>query len=86
MPDNTPTPVPSRSTLLVDAAHLAPCSHTGSPRPQRNTDPYADLRASALSTLKVMGYTPKTHAEPGVVQAEDWDWDRDPFGHIMHSQ
>lgn len=82
MPDDIAPPVPGRSKRLADSAYLSPYSHAGAPKPHPNTDPYADLRARALSTLEAMGYDPKTMAERGVVWAED----QDPFGHVMHSQ
>lgn len=82
MPDNTGSSGPSRSKRLAESAYLSPYSHAGAPQPHPNTDAYAALRASALSTLEAMGYEPKTMAERGVVWAED----QDPFGHVMHSQ
>jgi hypothetical protein len=72
----------TRVTRLADSAYLSPYSHSGAPKPHPNTDPYAPLRASALSTLEALGYDPSTMVERGVVWAED----QDPFGHVMHSQ
>ncbi|KAG8166022.1 hypothetical protein KVR01_004574 [Diaporthe batatas] len=69
-------------TRLADSAYLSPYSQEGAPRPHPNTNPYAPLRASALSTLEAMGYDPSTMVERGVVWAED----QAPFGHVMHSQ
>lgn len=82
MPDDTALNEPSRSKRLAESAYLSPYSHSGAPQPHPNTDAYAALRASVLSTLEAMGYEPKTMAERGVV----WAKDQDPFGHVMHSQ
>ncbi|KUI60907.1 hypothetical protein VP1G_08121 [Cytospora mali] len=82
MPDETTTPTPGRKTRLAESAYLSPYSHSGASKPHPNTDPYAPLRANALSTLEAMGYDPSTMVERGVVWAED----QDPFGHVMHSQ
>lgn len=76
MPDDIAPPVPSRSKRLADSAYLSPYSHVGALKPHPNTDPYAALRARVLTTLKAMGYDPKTKAECGVV----WARDQDPFG------
>ncbi|KAF2815231.1 uncharacterized protein BDZ99DRAFT_459162 [Mytilinidion resinicola] len=63
--------------------HTTRPTRTSGPRtPHPDTDPYAPLHGSALSTLKAMGYDPKTMNERGVVWAED----QDPFGHVMQSQ
>ena len=70
------------NSRLAESAYNSPYSHAGAPGPHPNTDPYANLRASALSTLVAMGYDPKTMVERGVVWAED----QDPFGHVMQSQ
>lgn len=67
---------------LAESSYHSPYSHAGAPGPHPNTDPYASLRASALSTLTAMGYDPRTMVERGVVWAED----QDPFGHVTHSQ
>ncbi|ROW11897.1 hypothetical protein VPNG_04906 [Cytospora leucostoma] len=82
MPNETTTPADGRKMRLADSAYLSPYSHTGAPKPHPNTDAYATLRASALSTLEAMGYDPSTMVERGVVWAED----QDPFGHVMQSQ
>ncbi|KAI3390884.1 hypothetical protein diail_8445 [Diaporthe ilicicola] len=70
------------SRKVGNARYLSPYSQEGAPKPHPNTNPYAPLRASALSTLEAMGYDPSTMVERGVVWAED----QDPFGHVMHSQ
>lgn len=67
---------------LAESAYSSPYSRTGAPEPHPNTDPYASLRARALSTLEAMGYDPQTMVERGVSWAED----QDPFGHVMQSQ
>ena len=54
-----------RKSRLAESADNSPYSHAGAPSPHPNTDPYAPLRASALSTLEAMGYDPKTMAERG---------------------
>lgn len=73
---------PASSAHLASSAYNSPYSRSGAPGPHPNTDPYAELRARALSTLETMGYDPKTMVERGVLWAED----QDPFGHVMHSQ
>lgn len=78
MPDDAASPVASRSKRQADSAYQSPYSNAGAPKPHPNTDPYADLRARALSTLEAMGYDPKSMSERGVVWAED----QDPFGHV----
>lgn len=78
MPDDAASHVASRSKRQAESAYQSPYSHAGAPEPHPNTDPYADLRARALSTLEAMGYDPKSMAERGVVWAED----QDPFGHV----
>ncbi|CAJ2509505.1 Uu.00g145310.m01.CDS01 [Anthostomella pinea] len=70
------------SSRLAASSYNSPYSRAGAPSPHPNTDPYAKLRAQALTTLEAMGYDPKTMVEHGVVWAED----QDPFGHVMHSQ
>ena len=72
----------SKKSRLAESAYNSPYSHAGAPRTHPNTDPYAPLRASALSILEAMGYDPKTMVERGVLWAED----QDPFGHVMQSQ
>lgn len=72
----------SSTSRLAQSAYLSPYSHNGAPAPHPNTDPYAELRARALSTLEAMGYDPSTMVERGVIWAED----QDPFGHMMNSQ
>jgi hypothetical protein len=67
---------------LAQSAYNSPYSYAGAPSPHPNTDPYAPLRAKALSTLEAMGYEPQTMVERGVLWAED----QDPFGHVMQSQ
>ena len=67
---------------LAESAYISPYSHSGAPGPHPNTDPYAPLRESALTTLNAMGYDPETMVERGVLWAED----QDPYGHVMHSQ
>lgn len=74
--------LPTTRSRLAMSAYLSPYSHTGAPNPHPNTDPYAPLRSSGLSTLEAMGYDPETMVERGVVWAED----QDPFGHVMQSQ
>ncbi|KAI2601773.1 hypothetical protein GGR54DRAFT_54447 [Hypoxylon sp. NC1633] len=81
MSDNTTKALPS-SARLADSSYISPYSRAGAPGPHPNTDPYAPLRASALSTLEAMGFDPKTMVEHGVLWAEH----QDPFGHVMHSQ
>lgn len=71
-----------KKTRLADSAYLSPYSQEGAPKPHPNINPYAPLRASALSTLEALGYDPSTMVERGVVWAEG----QDPFGHVMHSQ
>lgn len=78
MPEDAASTAASRSKRQAESAYQSPYSHAGAPGPHPNTDPYAELRASALSTLEAMGYDPKSMAERGVVWAED----QDPFGHV----
>ncbi|RYP72120.1 hypothetical protein DL769_004521 [Monosporascus sp. CRB-8-3] len=67
---------------LAQSAYDSPYSRSGAPGPHPTGDPYAPLRASAISTLEAMGYDPQTMAERGVLWAED----QDPFGHVMQSK
>ncbi|RYP92150.1 hypothetical protein DL770_001731 [Monosporascus sp. CRB-9-2] len=71
-----------RSVKLAESSYNSPYSRAGAPSPHPNTDPYAPLRASALSTLEAMGFDPNTMVERGVLWAED----QDPYGHVMQSQ
>lgn len=71
-----------KKTRLAESAYLSPYSQEGAPKPHPNSNPYAPLRTTALSTLEALGYDPSTMVERGVVWAED----QDPFGHVMHSQ
>lgn len=73
---------PPTSARLAESSYNSPYSRAGAPSPHPNTDPYASLRASALSTLEAMGFDPKTMVEHGVLWAEH----QDPYGHVMHSQ
>ncbi|KAI0169759.1 hypothetical protein GGR52DRAFT_573817 [Hypoxylon sp. FL1284] len=71
---------PSR---LAQSAYDSPYSRSGAPSQAHPTgDPYAPLRARALSTLGEMGYDPTTMIERGVLWAED----QDPFGHVKQSK
>ncbi|EGC45648.1 conserved hypothetical protein [Histoplasma capsulatum var. duboisii H88] len=70
------------SARLADSSYLSPYSRNGAPGPHPNTDPYAPLRARALSTLEAMGFDPKTMVEHGVLWAEH----QDPYGHVNHTQ
>ncbi|OTA88160.1 hypothetical protein M434DRAFT_399122 [Hypoxylon sp. CO27-5] len=79
MSDST---TPPTSLRLADSSYCSPYSRAGAPSPHPNTDPYAPLRASALSTLEAMGFDPKTMVEHNVLWAEH----QDPFGHVMQSQ
>ncbi|KAF2261923.1 hypothetical protein CC78DRAFT_521022 [Lojkania enalia] len=72
----------ARKSRLAQSAYNSPYSRLGAPGPHPNTDPYAALRAKALSILEEMGYDPQTMVERGVLWAED----QDPFGHVMQSQ
>jgi hypothetical protein len=58
---------PSRVLRLAESAYNSPYSKAGAPLPHPNTDPYAPLRARALSTLENMGYDPQTMVERGVL-------------------
>ena len=55
MPNDTTSPAPSHSKRLAESACLSPYVHAGTPTPHPNTDPYAALRTSALTTLETMG-------------------------------
>ncbi|RYP08962.1 hypothetical protein DL764_001573 [Monosporascus ibericus] len=70
------------SARVADSSSNSPYSRAGAPSPHPNTDPYAPLRASALSTLKAMGFDPKTIVERGVIWAED----QDPCGHYLSKE
>ncbi|PVH96305.1 hypothetical protein DM02DRAFT_720419 [Periconia macrospinosa] len=78
--NNKTKPIPA--SRLAESSYNSPYSRSGAPSPHPNTDPYAPLRAKALSTLEAMGYDPKTMVERGVLWAED----QDPFGHVMQSR
>ncbi|KAF4449014.1 putative thioesterase [Fusarium austroafricanum] len=70
---------------LKASAYFSPYHRSGapsSPQSHDQDDPYASLRAKALTTLEAMGFEPKTMVERGVTWAED----QDPFGHVAHSQ
>ncbi|KAI1081987.1 hypothetical protein F5B20DRAFT_588098 [Whalleya microplaca] len=77
MPDNT-----GKVSRLAQSAYDSPYSRSGAPSPHPTGDPYAPLRARALSTLAEMGYDPNTMIERGVLWAED----QDPFGHVKQSR
>jgi hypothetical protein len=59
-----------RKSRLAESAYNSPYSRSGAPAPHPNTDPYAQLRSTALSTLEAMGYDPRTMVERGVLWAE----------------
>ncbi|KAK3192748.1 hypothetical protein K4F52_001102 [Lecanicillium sp. MT-2017a] len=71
-----------KSARLAASSYLSPYARHGAPRPHPNTDPYAPLRARALSTLEAMGFDADTMVEHGVLWAEH----QDPFGHVMQAQ
>ncbi|KAF4468630.1 hypothetical protein FALBO_4479, partial [Fusarium albosuccineum] len=73
---------PPKASRLARSSYNSPFSRSGAPTPHPNADPYADLRAKALTTLIAMGFDPKTMVEHGVVWAED----QDPFGHVTQSR
>ena len=79
MPDTTARPTSAR---LAASLYNSLYSQAGAPAPHPNTDPYAPLRARALSTLKAMGFDPNTMVEHGVLWAEH----QDLYGHVMQSQ
>ncbi|RYP11507.1 hypothetical protein DL764_000030 [Monosporascus ibericus] len=76
------TTAPPTSARLAESSYSSPYSRAGAPGPHPNTDPYAPLRASALSILEDMGFDPKTMVEHGILWAEH----QDPYGHVMHTQ
>ena len=67
---------------LALSAYDSPYSRSGASGPHPTGDPYAPLRAKAISTLEAMGYDPHTMVERGVLWAED----QDPFGHVKQSR
>ncbi|KAJ8118008.1 hypothetical protein ONZ43_g4082 [Nemania bipapillata] len=73
---------PGGSSSLAESAYDSPYSRSGAPAPHPNGDPYAPLRAKALSILEAMGYDPETMIERGVLWADD----QDPFGHVKQSK
>ena len=79
MPGSTARPTSAR---LAGSSYNSPYSRAGAPSPHPNTDPYAPLRARALSTLEAIGLDPNTMVEHGVLWAEH----QDPYGHVMQSQ
>ncbi|KKZ67037.1 hypothetical protein EMCG_07269 [[Emmonsia] crescens] len=77
--DNFASPTSAR---LADSSYNSPYARTGAPCPHPNTDPYATLRGSALSTLEAMGFDPTTMIEHGILWADH----QDPYGHVMQAQ
>ncbi len=71
-----------KSARLASSSYHSPYARSGAPGPHPNTDPYAPLRARALSTLEAMGFDPDTMVEHGVLWAEH----QDPYGHVMNAQ
>ncbi|KAH9988514.1 hypothetical protein F4779DRAFT_638380 [Xylariaceae sp. FL0662B] len=73
----------TNASRLAQSAYDSPYSRSGAPSsPHPTGDPYAPLRARALSTLAEMGYDSNTMIERGVLWAED----QDPFGHVKQSR
>ncbi|KAI0188238.1 hypothetical protein F4808DRAFT_446371 [Astrocystis sublimbata] len=77
------SPSTAKAPALAQTAYDSPYSRSGAPQPHPiGDDPYAPLRARALSKLEAMGYDPSTMTERGVLWAED----QDPFGHVKQSK
>jgi acyl-CoA thioesterase FadM len=80
MPGSDKTFAPLKATDYFSPYHRA-----GAPKSSQlpdQDDPYAALRAKALTALEAQGFEAKTMVERGVTWAED----QDPFGHVAHSQ
>ncbi|CZR47884.1 uncharacterized protein FPRO_13551 [Fusarium proliferatum ET1] len=79
-------PGPGKTFAPLKATeYFSPYHRSGAPKSSQipdQDDPYAKLRAKALTVLEAQGFEAKTMVERGVTWAED----QDPFGHVAHSQ